>query len=99
MTAWSNEVFAKNLKYYMDKSGKSQREMAEIIGVSAPTFNDYLKAKKYPRIDKIERMADYFGILKSLLLRSMNRYLVKTNFKIKYASCSQLCGLYSVPVR
>ena len=66
--AWSKEVFAKNLRYYMERMGKNQKELAEIVGVSAPTMNDWLKAKKYPRIDKIEIMANYFGILKSDLI-------------------------------
>lgn len=66
--AWSKEVFAKNLRIYMNRAGKTQKEMAEIVGVSAPTFNEWLKAKKYPRIDKIEKLAQYFGILKSDLI-------------------------------
>ena len=66
--AWSKEVFAKNLRYYMESRGKNQKELAEIVGVSAPTMNDWLKAKKYPRIDKIEVLANYFGILKSDLI-------------------------------
>lgn len=65
---WSKEVFANNLRYYMESKGKNQKELAEIVGVSAPTMNDWLKAKKYPRIDKIEIMAKYFGILKSDLI-------------------------------
>lgn len=67
-TVWSKEVFAKNLRRHMELAGKNQKEMAAIAGVSAPTFNDWLKAKKYPRIDKIERLANYFGILKSDLI-------------------------------
>ena len=66
--AWSKEVFAKNLRYHMESRGKNQKELAEIVGVSAPTMNDWLKAKKYPRIDKIEILANYFGILKSDLI-------------------------------
>lgn len=66
--AWSKEVFAKNLRYYMESRGKSQKELAEIVGVSAPTMNEWLKAKKYPRIDKIEILSNYFGILKSDLI-------------------------------
>lgn len=65
---WSKEVFAKNLKYYMERSGKNQKEMAAVVGVSAPTFNEWLKGKKFPRIDKIEKLAQYFGILKSDLI-------------------------------
>lgn len=68
MATWSKEVFARNLKKYMEGRGKTQRELAEIVGVSAPTVNEWIKAKKYPRIDKIEIMADYFGILKSDLI-------------------------------
>lgn len=65
---WSKEVFAKNLRYYMELSNKNQKEMAEIVGVSAPTFNEWLKAKKFPRIDRVEKLAQYFGIRKSDLI-------------------------------
>lgn len=68
MALWSKEVFAKNLRYYMERSGITQKELAEIVGVSAPTVNEWLKAKKYPRIDKIEILANYFKILKSDLI-------------------------------
>ena len=68
MVAWSKEVFASNLQRYMNAFGKNQKEIAEIVGVSAPTVNEWIKAKKYPRIDKIEILADYFGILKSDLI-------------------------------
>lgn len=64
----NRETFAKNLAYYVEKSGKTQRELAEIVGVSTSTFNDWMKAKKYPRIDKIEILADVFRILKSDLI-------------------------------
>lgn len=64
----NKEVFAKNLSMYLERSGKSQREMADIVGVSSSTFNDWTKGRKYPRIDKIEFMANYFGIKKSDLI-------------------------------
>lgn len=65
---WSKEVFAENLKKYMDAKGITQKELAEIVGVSATSVNEWIKAKKYPRIDKIEIMANYFHILKSDLI-------------------------------
>lgn len=65
---WSKRVFAKNLRYYMQLSGKTQKELAEVAGVSAPTFNEWINEKKYPRIDKIQKLADYFGIQKSDLI-------------------------------
>lgn len=68
MKQWSNEVFGSNLRRYMERSGKSQRQLAEIVGVSTATFSDWINGKKYPRIDKIEILANYFGILKSDLI-------------------------------
>lgn len=68
MSTWSHEIFARNLKFFMERSGKRQNEIAEIAGVSTSTVSDWIKAKKYPRIDKIEILADYFGIMKSDLI-------------------------------
>ena len=64
----NKEVMAENLLYYMNKTGKTQKELAEIVGVSTSTFNDWMRAKTYPRIDKIEILANYFKILKSDLI-------------------------------
>lgn len=64
----NREVFARNLAYYLDRCGRDQREIAEVLGVAPSTFNEWVKGKKYPRIDKIELLANYFGILKSDLI-------------------------------
>ncbi len=68
MAVWSKEVFARNLQTYMKRKGVNQKELADILGVSFSTLNDWYNAKKYPRIDKIEMLASYFGILKSDLI-------------------------------
>ena len=65
---WTTDIFAKNLRYYLGVAGKSQKELAQIIGVSAPTVNEWCKGKKTPRMDKVEKLANYFGILKSDLI-------------------------------
>ena len=64
----NKEIFAKNLRYYIEKSGKTQKQLAAIVDVAQSTFNDWATGKKYPRIDKIEILANYFGILKSDLI-------------------------------
>ena len=68
----NKEVFAKNLAYYLERSGRDQKEVAEVLGVAPSTFNEWMKAKKYPRIDKIELLANYFGILKSDLIEEVH---------------------------
>jgi transcriptional regulator with XRE-family HTH domain len=64
----NKETFAKNLSYYLSRCGRDQKEVAEVVGVAPSTFNEWVKAKKYPRIDKIEILANFFGILKSDLI-------------------------------
>lgn len=69
MSALGNkEVFSQNLKYYIEQSGKDRRELAEIWGFPYSTVSEWINAKKYPRIDRIEIMANYFGIQKSDLI-------------------------------
>ena len=83
MAIWSKEVFAKNLRSYMEKKEISQKELAVIVGVSAPTINEWIKAKKYPRIDKIEILANYFGCLKSDLIEEKERQSTESELSIK----------------
>lgn len=64
----NKETMSKNLKYYISKSGKDRRELAEIWGFPYSTVTEWINGRKYPRIDRIEVMADYFGILKSDLI-------------------------------
>ena len=64
----NKEIFSKNLKYYIEKSGKDRGELADIWGFPYSTVTEWVNGKKYPRIDRIEVMADYFGILKSDLI-------------------------------
>lgn len=64
----NKEVLAKNLQYYIAKSGKDRKELADIWNFPYSTVSEWINAKKYPRIDRIEIMADYFGIQKSDLI-------------------------------
>ena len=64
----NKEIMAKNIQYYMDLHNKSRNDMCEALGVKYTTFTDWVKGNAYPRIDKIELMANYFGIEKSDLV-------------------------------
>lgn len=70
----NKEIFSKNLLYYIEKRGKTQIEIAEALGVSRSTFNEWVKGKKYPRIDKIEKLANYFRIKKSDLIEDKKTF-------------------------
>lgn len=73
----NKEVFSKNLRFYLEMTDKTQKDVALAIGVTPASLNEWLKGKKYPRIDKIELLARYFGILKSDLIeeKGMNKTL------------------------
>lgn len=64
----NKEVMAKNIRRYMDETGKTRHDVCKALGFPYSTFSEWLTGKKYPRIDKIELMANYFGCEKSDLI-------------------------------
>lgn len=62
------KIFAKNLRHYLDRENKTQKEVADAIGVSPQTFNTWLQMVALPRMGKVQAVADYFGVNKSDLL-------------------------------
>ena len=64
----NKQTMAKNIQYYMDLRGVSRKELCDVLNFKYSTVSEWLQAKKYPRIDKIEMMANYFGIEKSDLV-------------------------------
>ncbi len=72
-------VFAENLRMYMALSGKSRKEVCEALGYSYFTFSDWVTGKKMPRMDKVEQLASYFGILKSDLIEQKEKTATKND--------------------
>lgn len=61
-------AFSKNLLYYMKQKGLSGVEVSKIAGVSKQAVSAWCNGLKIPRMDKIELLANYFGIQKSDLI-------------------------------
>lgn len=61
-------TFSSNLARLLETRKLTQREVAESIGVSAQTFNTWYRGIAIPRMDKIQRLADYFHVEKSALI-------------------------------
>ncbi|TCL35617.1 repressor LexA [Anaerospora hongkongensis] len=74
----NKEIMSKNLKFYMDKYGKDRNDICTDLNFKYSTFTDWVNGNKYPRIDKIEMLANYFGIQKSDLIeeRQPNNRLI-----------------------
>ena len=58
----NKEVMARNIKYYLKANDVTQTEMCNTLGFKMSTVSDWMHARTYPRIDKIEMMANYFEI-------------------------------------
>ena len=63
-------IFAKNLNYYMSINKKSRLDVCRDLDIPYSTFTDWCNGNIYPRIDKIEMLANYFDIKKSDLVES-----------------------------
>ena len=64
----NKEVFAKNLKKYMAKRGVNAAEVCKALGFRPNTYSNWMNAKIFPRINKIQDLADFFGVNKSALI-------------------------------
>ena len=64
----NKQIMGENIQYSMDKYGKSRNDLCKDLGIKYTTLTDWIKGNSYPRIDKIELMANYFGIEKSDLV-------------------------------
>lgn len=63
------DVFVKNLREAMNARGVSQTDIVSALQTSTSTVSDWVSGKRYPRIDAMQRLADYLGVLVSDLTR------------------------------
>ena len=64
----STTNFPKALKYYMSANGKRQQDLITDLKLSSATISQWVNGKSFPRMDRIEILADYFGITTTDLL-------------------------------
>lgn len=55
-------IFSRNLLDVLNKTRKTQIQVATAIGVSQQTFNTWCRGIALPRMGKIQLLADYFNI-------------------------------------
>lgn len=61
----AKNILSKNLKNLLERKGKTQTDMAKDLDLKESTVSSWVNAVKYPRRDKIELLADYFGVMPS----------------------------------
>lgn len=68
----NKEILSKNLRKELDKKGLTPTEFSRIMNYPETTVFNWIHGKSYPRIDKIQEMADFFDIYKSDLTEDKN---------------------------
>lgn len=63
-----NEVFSKRLRYYMNRYNINQAELAKKLGVGTTSVHNWCGGIKTPRMDKVDKMCEIFGCLRSDLI-------------------------------
>lgn len=67
-TEENKRIMAQNIKRYMEKKGVTNQQVCDALDFKYTTFMDWVKGVTYPRIGKVEAMAQYFGCEKSDLI-------------------------------
>ena len=80
----NKEVMARNIQRYMMQKGVNATEICQELGFKHNTFSDWVNAKTYPRIDAIEKMANYFGISKAFLVEDIKPLEVFSPSEIEF---------------
>lgn len=75
----NNIIFSKNLSFYMMQKGVDRNQLCEALGFKYSTVSEWLSAKKYPRMDKIELLAEFFDIKKSDLIEQKKNSLANNS--------------------
>lgn len=64
----NRKAMGDNILKYMRRDGIERKDLAKALGVPYSSLTDWINGNSYPRIDKIERMAKFFGISKAELV-------------------------------
>lgn len=86
----SKKAFKENLSHYIERKGCSQRELANSIGVHPSMVGFWLNGTNCPRMDKLQKLADYFGVTVSDLVTSAEEIQIKTDAELLMDKIKQL---------
>lgn len=64
----NKSIMARNIRRLMEEKKVNATDVCEALNFKHNTFSDWVNGKSYPRIDKIELMANYFNVSKSDLV-------------------------------
>ena len=84
----------------LDRTGKKASDVAKATGIPSSTFSDWKKGKSSPKAEKLQKIADYFGVSVDYLMtekeepeEKRNPYSDLTGIYLSYAKEAQDSGI------
>lgn len=68
----AREIFRINLARLMQEQHVEQADLVKAFGITVSTISDWVNGKKYPRVDKMQMLADYFNVPMSTLTSTVS---------------------------
>lgn len=62
------KLFSRNLNRFLSANGMTQLELSRRMSVSTATVSEWCTGKKIPRMDKVDKLCEIFGINRSNLI-------------------------------
>lgn len=73
----TKRIFAQNLNRLLDDNRITQLELSTKMGVAASTVSSWCNGEKMPRMDKVEWMAEFFGVPVTHLIEQYKPSIIK----------------------
>lgn len=77
------EILSNNLNELISKKRKSQADVIRDLGIPEATIRSWFNGEKYPRIDKIQMLADYFNVPRSRITEEQTGVMQRVSNLIK----------------
>ena len=71
--------FSKNLKFYMEREQKTQANISRDLGFASSLVSEWVSGKKYPRIERMKKLANYLNVSLSELVNDSDEEQLYTS--------------------
>lgn len=105
----AREVFIQNLKKVMKERNKTQKQISTDLGIPLSTVSSWVNGQSYPRIDKMQSLADYLNVSMKTLTdkidelsdeeifsKNLKKYMTK--YKASIHDISLICNVRELEV-
>lgn len=72
MSEEAREIFKENFRKILEARDLTQADVAKALGYTASTVSDWGKGKSYPRVDRMQKLAEYLRVPMAYLTTRKN---------------------------